>query len=122
MYTAVVIFPKDRIRLLDAMNDKVPPWWDFIGDHMTINMGTAAEGPCAGRVGEKASLTIRGFATDDRVAAVKVETEIPSINEIKHITIAVDRDNGGKPVHSNKLVDWVEIPEFVIEGEITEVG
>ena len=120
MYTAVVIDPKDRIRLADAVMQQIPPWWEVIAHHMTINMDGVACGPCAEKLGERATLTAKKFAIDDRVASIEVETDIPSENKIKHITIAVNRQGGGKPFHSNKLEKWEPIPEFTVEGEIQE--
>ena len=121
MFTAIVLNPEQRNLLLANLGDCAPPWWAFIADHLTINMGSAADGPCAGRLGEEVELKVVAFAINDQVAAVKVETDIPSTNTTKHITIAVDVDNGAKPVYSNQIEDWKPIPEFVLRGKIAEM-
>ena len=121
MYTAIVLNEEDRSKIWAALWNAVPPWWIGVCDHMTINLQSAADGPCAGRVGEEAVLTVKGFAIDDRVAAVQVETDIPSVNAVKHVTVAVNTDGGGKPRHSNELKGWKPISEFQVRGVIREV-
>ena len=121
MYTAVMIYEEEKSKLLSAIIDRIPPWYEIIADHMTINMQSAADGPCAGRVGEEVLLVVKGFDLDDRVAAVQVETDVPSLNEVKHITVGVNRDGGGKPKHSNELRNWKPIPEFALRGVIREI-
>jgi hypothetical protein len=88
---------------------------------MTINMGNADDGPAAGRVGEEVTLKVVGVASNERVMAAKVETDVPSKNETKHVTLAVNRMVGAKPVESNKLSDWKEVEEITLRGTIAEV-
>lgn len=115
MYTAVVLDEKSRSQLLAQLN--IPQDWEIIADHLTINMGAAKNV----MLGSHVDLVIKSYALDDRAMAVAVDGDIPSDNEIKHITIAVNRKNGGKPVHSNKLTNWIAIPELTVSGEIQEV-
>jgi hypothetical protein len=70
---------------------------------MTINMGGPENGPANGMLGSRGELWVTAIGIDNRVLAVAVETEIPSKNAQKHVTIAVNRRDGGKPVHSNEL-------------------
>ena len=34
---------------------------------------------------------------DDKVCAVRIESSVPSKNAVKHITLAVNKEAGGKP-------------------------
>jgi hypothetical protein len=55
--------------------------------------------------------------------AVGVQTEVPSVNSKKHITIAVNRKAGGKPFMANKLVVWKPVPkEIHLSGVVEEVS
>jgi hypothetical protein len=67
------------------------------------------------------NLSVIDYAIDDKVMAVGVEG-YPTMNAKAHITIAVNRNAGGKPVMSNNLTDWKEI-NFKIElkGIVTEI-
>ena len=118
MYTALVLTHQDHTRLLSHF--PAPAGFQPIAHHMTINMGGISSGPCANRLGEKAFVTVVAYAQDDKVCAVKVETNIPSTNKIKHITIGVNRKNGGKPFHSNNLTNWKEVVPFTLQGMIME--
>ena len=91
---------------------------------MTINMGGIHKGPVpAESLNQEAGLTVVSLAADNKVMAVGVTTSIPSSNKQKHITLAVNRNAGGKPFHSNKLADWEPISEpFELSGVILEVG
>jgi hypothetical protein len=76
-------------------------------------------------LGKKVSFKVLGFASDDKVCAVKVE--LPSglvISGVPHVTVAVT--NGGKPFLAGKL-DYSNIstPENMpstLEGVIKEVA
>lgn len=120
MYTAVVLNDDDRNKLLSMTRGMCPPWWHEYAHHCTIDMQPATKSLCKDRLGEEIEMTIKSFALGDRVAAVGIEMDVPSANAIKHITIAVDTDAGGKPKHSNDLKDWVPITEFTVKGHIAE--
>ena len=119
-YTAVVLNPADKVKLLQTLS--IPEGWEKIAHHMTISMGAAAGGPAVALIGKEFPMTVVSLAQDDRVMAVGVETVVPSTNPIKHITIAVNRQAGGKPFHSNELKNWQPVQHFVINGFVAEVG
>jgi hypothetical protein len=64
---------------------------------------------------------------DERAMAIKVAAPFPINKKIKfpHITLAVNREGGGKPFHSNKipLENFKDISHLriVIKGIVTEV-
>jgi hypothetical protein len=119
-YTAIVLDIKDRARLLSFFPP--PAGWESLAHHMTINMGGAAKGPAKDLIGTKADLTINSIARNELVIAVGVESNIPSVNQRKHITIAVNRSAGGKPVMSNHLAEWEPIDPLAVTGTVAEVA
>lgn len=120
MYSALVLDDKSRSKLVKAFRDLIPPNFEVIAHHMTITMGPLVGGPLAQLNGLEATATVTHFACDDKVCAVKVETSVPSKNKIKHITLGVNREAGGKPVMSNNLTDWQEVSPVVLLGTIKE--
>ena len=120
-YTAIVLTKESHNRLLSL----VPQGWDSSKTchHCTLNMGKAKENIIPW-LGKKVSFKVLGFASDDKVCAVKVE--LPSglvISGVPHVTVAIT--NGGKPFLAGKL-DYSNIstPENMpptLEGIIKEV-
>lgn len=123
MYTALVLDKESKERLVRRFAHLIPKDWDVIAHHMTINMGPIAKGPAdPALLGQAAELTVVSIAADDKVIAVGVTSDIPSKNTNKHITLAVNRDGGGKSVMSNNLTNWEPLPEqFDLYGTIEEV-
>jgi hypothetical protein len=97
--------------------------WETIAHHVTLNMGSWKGDPA--QIGQWFPIEISGLAMDDKVMAVSVNLpEGPmSKNAQPHITIAVNREAGGKPAMSNKL-QWGNItPVFVVlKGQLVETG
>jgi tRNA nucleotidyltransferase/poly(A) polymerase len=118
-YSGVILNEKSREMLKNYI--KFPKDWEFIGHHMTINMGPITE-EYKPLIGQSVDLLITHVGSTDKVVAVKVETEIKTKNKTPHITIAVDRRNGGKPVMSNEITDWALIYPFEVEGKIEEIS
>ena len=132
MYSAVVLYPESQRKLInhmivflkDAMEemDEHLPSWEHIGHHMTIKMGGLTDTPYEAYLGTEAILEAYEYAYDDKVIAVKVATDVPSKNKVKHITCFVNRENGGKPYLSNKLTNWTKLPmNILLYGEVQEV-
>lgn len=124
MYTALVLTQASQTRLLAVFRDIIPVDWTIYCHHMTINMGNVASGPLVNsnfQLGENATVTAIGYACDQKVMAVSVESNIPSVNKQKHITIAVNHKEGGKPFYSNKLTNWESITPLILHGTIEEV-
>lgn len=122
MYTALVLDDASKNRLKAAL--PIPSGWDVICHHMTINMGPHTSGPAADLIGKTFNAKARYFSSDGRVMAVAVVTDCPSKNRIKHITVAVNRAAGGKPVMSNNLTEWDDMPngELDLTGVVEECG
>lgn len=118
-YSAVVLDDKSRAKLLKVFGELVPEGWETIAHHMTITMGGLPE-HLKKFNGTTVRLTVDSVGYDDKVIALGV-TGFESKNKQPHITLAVNRSNGGKPVMSNNLTNWTKIPRINITGRITEV-
>jgi|TARA_Y100000034_G_C6680499_1_gene299117 hypothetical protein len=121
-YTAIVLDEKSRAKLLSMI--PIPAGWEEFAHHMTINMGAADKGPASSLLGNEVQLVANTFAQDETIGvmAVGVETDIPSSNQIKHITLAVNRAVGAKPFFSNKLQNWVSMTPIPLTGVVAEVA
>ena len=129
-YSGVVLDNDSRQRLLNSVD--IPKGWEPIAHHMTITLGPLLHpkgkhdfsknyGP-----GDEVALKVTHVGLDDRAMAVKVEAphEISKKIAFPHITIAVNREGGGKPFHSNKIpVDNFKPikGDLVVKGIVTEV-
>jgi hypothetical protein len=119
-YSAVVLDQDSHDKLVTRFEKFIPEDWEVIAHHMTINMGEIRE-DLKDSLGEEVRLEVISFAKDDLVAAVGV-SGFQTNNEIPHVTLAVNRKDGGKPFFSNKLKNWVSLPTpFVITGKVEEV-
>lgn len=70
---------------------------------------------------ETFTLTATAAGHSDRAFALRItETEAPSRNRIKHITLATNPATGGRAVDSNDILDWVplDVP-LVLTGKVT---
>jgi len=116
-YTALV-FDDPQIVL---NNFQIPKGWETIAHHVTLNMGPAKNPEL---VGKRFTVTINKFAEDDKVmaAGVIMPSNLPTVNAIPHTTLAVNRQNGGKPFLSNKLTNWKDISNFTVTGIVKEVA
>lgn len=122
-YSAVVLNEKSHKRLVNAFSTtwENEEGWETISEHMTINMGKLPE-YLKDFLGEEVELKVIEFAGNDLVKAVSVECRVPSTNKIPHITLAVNRKNGGKPVMSNNLTNWTPVhAEIYLKGIVKEI-
>ena len=121
MYTALVLDADSRKFLREGLQG-LPDGWDIKCHHMTVNMGPAASGPAAALLGHEFNIEAVALGTDRRVMAVSVETNCPSVNSTKHITVAVNVAGGGKPKHSNEIKDWKPLDKKIsLKGVVQEV-
>ena len=119
-YSAVVLDETSRNRLIKKFESLIPEGWEVIAHHSTIKMG-ALDVEDKLSINEEITLIVSDYAMNDKVMAVGV-TGFQSHNPKSHITIAVNRQNGGKPMMSNKLTNWkrIRVP-LIIRGIVIEV-
>ncbi len=111
--------PQSTSELLSKI--AIPNHFEKVCHHCTCNMGKAKDGPANNFIGKNAEMKVIAVSKNSKVVAVKVETNVPSTNQTKHITVAVNRLAGGKPMHSNELTEWTEIEPFIIQGIVQEI-
>lgn len=118
-YTGLVLTADSRQRLMRTID--IPDGWEVVLHHVTLNMG-----PFKGNrdlLGQEFKVRVDTQASDDKVMAVGVDLPagITSKNARPHITVAVNRAGGGKPVMSNNLKDWTAIPSMTVDTVLEEV-
>jgi hypothetical protein len=119
-YTAVVLDENSRKRLIERFKSIIPPEFEIIAHHMTINMGEI-DPEYQKYLGLPVRLAVEDVAMDDKVIAVGV-SGFKTNNPKAHITLAVNRAQGGKPMMSNRLTDWERIRRpLSLTGKVTEV-
>ena len=119
-YSAVVLDDSSRQRLIDKFNNIIPDGWDVIAHHMTINLGEI-DPEYEKYLGLPIRLTVNDIAMDDKVIAVGV-SGFNTRNPKAHITLAVNRANGGKPVMSNNLTNWERLRRpLSLRGKVTQI-
>ena len=123
-YSAVVLDDQSRTKLLKVFNSMIPEDWEVIAHHLTIKMGALKDGSQEKQdmIDNKViNLSVIDYAIDDKVMAVGVDG-YHSAKTKPHITIAINRDVGGKPFMSNNLTDWRPLG-FPLEltGKINEI-
>ena len=120
-YSAVVLDEKSRSKLLAQLANNIPKDWEIIAHHMTINLGEIKP-EYEKYLGMTVPLYVKTVGYSDMAMAVGVESTVPTVNKIPHITIAVNRKEGGKPFMSNKITNWKKIGfGLELEGKVEEV-
>lgn len=95
--------------------------WELLAHHMTINMGPLKE-EYRPLLGQSFDLLVTHIGYTDKVVAVKVETQFVTKNRDPHITIAINRKEGGKPAMANEITEWIPIFPFEVEGKLEEIS
>lgn len=122
-YSGIVLDEKSHRKLLEVFG---PTWeseqgWEPIAHHMTIKMGGLPEDK-RHLIGQEFTMKVVAFAGNDQVKAVQVEAVIDTANKVPHITLAVNRARGGKPMMSNMLTNWTPVKsELYVKGTVQEV-
>jgi hypothetical protein len=122
-YSGIVLDEESRQKLLSL---PIPKDWEPIAHHMTITMGPLKDSLAEiYKVGDVMSLTVIALGQDEKAMAVKVKSpgEISDHISFPHITVAIDRVAGGKPLHSNKIPEEKFKPyeNIILSGVVTEV-
>ncbi len=139
-YSAIVLNEVTRSNLLAMLNNAIPAGWEVVAHHMTITMGPLVHPKESKRLkghdysafgipGTPHSLVATEVGLDDRAMCIKVISPHLTQNEKKggfpHVTVAVNREGGGKPFHSNKIPpeNFRDITHLgiVLKGVVEEV-
>jgi len=122
-YSAIVLTEESRSRLLEYVktpgNDLFATW-ETLAHHMTINMGPLKD-EYRPLLGQSFDLLITHIGRTDKVLAVKVDTEFRTKNLNPHITVAVNKGEGGKPAMANQIDQWTPVYPFEVEGKLEEI-
>lgn len=121
-YTAAILTKKSAKKLLSIVHEKIPEGWTINAHHMTINLGEAMS-EVQHLMGKKVTLNVTGYGYSEeyQVIAMLVETEVFSQNEIKHITVALNKAEGAQAFHSNKIESFAHIEPFTLEAIVDVV-
>lgn len=95
--------------------------WRLVCDHCTILHYTHKNQDMRKYLelarGNVVEFNVNGIGFSDK--AIAVRTDLPSENRVSHITIAVAPD--GKPVDSNFIENWIDVPEIKFTGMLLRV-
>jgi predicted kinase len=120
MFASVVLDDTSKSKLLKAIGHMIPEGWDVIAHHMTINFGKGLPEDLKDDLGKMVQLRAVSVGLSDMAMAVGVEG-YHSDNAKPHITIAVNRSEGGKPVMSNDISNWDKLDSPInLSGKVTE--
>jgi len=107
------LYPESHGRLVQAFGDKIPSDWKIYAHHMTIAFGRPKNDNTKeyvqNNLGKEVELTAVKLGISDTAMAIEVQSEAPSDNKIKHVTLAVSPT--GKPVQSNQITNWEVLSE-----------
>jgi hypothetical protein len=119
-YSAVVLDEKSRTRLIERFKSLIPEGWEIIADHQTINLGEI-DPEYQKYLGLSIRLSVNEIAMDDKVITVGV-SGFESKRGKPHITLAINKQEGGKPMMSNALDNWEKLKRpLYVTGKVTEV-
>lgn len=123
-YSAVVLDDASHQALLEnqEISSLLSPNHEIIAHHMTIKMGGLKGTKHEQRLGHAESLLASHVGTLGEGIVVAVRVDGVSDNQIPHVTIAVDREGGGKPFMSNQITDWSPLSSPIqLYGTVQEI-
>jgi len=117
-YSAVILDENSKDKILSYFDSIIPNGWKKFGHHMTIKMGSLENKQ---ELGKQVVLEVVGIGKSEMAIAAQVKG-YPTMNKIPHITLAININEGGKPVMSNFITDWepISLP-FQLTGIVSEV-
>lgn len=120
-YSAVVLDNASKVKLKEVFDHLIPDSWEWVGHHMTICMGPLSNSGITTEIGQTVVLSVDAVGKSETALAVKV-VGFYSKNAIPHITLGVNRQNGGKPKDSNKITDWLAYNyDLRLTGTVQEI-
>jgi hypothetical protein len=120
LFASVVLDDSSQQKLVTALRHYVPEGWVIIAHHMTINFDKGLGPDRQEDNGKVVNLVASEIGISDMVVAVKVHG-YPSDNDIPHITLAINKAGGAKPVMSNNITKWEKMNSHInLRGIVTE--
>tara|TARA_Y100000004_G_scaffold59266_1_gene65929 strand:+ start:125 stop:1057 length:933 start_codon:yes stop_codon:yes gene_type:complete len=114
-YTAVVLDNTSIKNILQGVKNSnvfIPKGWEVNPHHMTIDMKSIPE-----LQGDVVPLTAYEIGVSDMTIALKVKGyKVKS--GLPHITVAVNRKDGGKPKMSKEIKNWRKIKPIKLQGVV----
>lgn len=122
LYSAVVLDTKSRLKLFLLFNDLISSkGFKFFGHHMTIVFGKGLPKHLKDDLGKTVELRATKIGFSDMAIAVQVEG-YESTNDIPHVTLAVNTEEGGTPAMSKDITKWVNLSSYInLKGIVNEV-
>jgi hypothetical protein len=123
VYWAVKLEPESIKRLIGVLKSEIPEGWRVFAHHMTIAFGKIKDDNVKefldSNIGKSVDLSAVEIGKSPKAMAVKIDSNVPSDNEISHVTIAVSPM--GKPVDSNFITDWKKLDQPIqLSGKVEE--
>ena len=112
-FASLVLDDKSKTKLLTKFVSKIPKDWKLFAHHMTINYGKGLSDELKSDLGEYKNIKATEIGLSEMAIAVKVEG-YRSDNDIPHITLAVNVNEGGKPVMSNSITNWEKLENYIL--------
>lgn len=121
-YTAAVLTIESGQKLYHFLQHKIPLGWTVNCHHMTICLGAAVT-EIQELMGKEVELKVTGYgySEEHQVMSVYVESELYSKNENRHITVALNKENGAKAMNSNKIVSYDRFEAITLTANIDSV-
>lgn len=121
-YTAAILTKESGQKLYETMKSIIPEYWTVNCHHMTICLGEPVEA-IKSLIGKSIQIRVVGYTYSEefQLISVKVETDVYSKNENKHITVALDKENGAQAVNSNKITSYHHLDELILTATIDSV-
>lgn len=118
-FVSLVLDEKSKSTLLSALGHKIPNEWTVYAHHMTISFAPNVPEEIKNDIGLIKKIRAVSIGRNDMSIAVGVEDYF-STNEKPHITLGVNTLEGGKPVMSNKITEWVKLENYInLSGVVT---
>jgi len=110
-YSAVVLDSGSHQALLELpeVANLLTDQHEIVAHHMTIKMGSLKGTQYESTLGDAQCLTASHVGSLGEGVVVAVKVDGATDNKTPHVTIAVDRSRGGKPVMSNQIVNWTPL-------------
>lgn len=111
-YTAAILTEESGLKLYKTLEHMIPENWMINCHHMTICLGEPID-EVKHLLGQEVEINVVGYRYSEeyQLISVLVESDVYSKNEKKHITVALNKEEGAQASHSNKIDSYHHMPE-----------